>query len=225
MKVIEVDVVKLKNYKLNSKIHTDKQIKQIANSIKKYGFTQPLVIDKNFEVVIGHGRLFGAKRLGYSKVPCVIRDDLTPDEIKALRILDNKLSTQTGYDEDKLLEDIENIDFDFGSLEIQMEDILGDMDLEDVNIVDDYEDEDMNPDVEENKKNSIIKNCESDNIDIDNPTSNEVDNSGDDEDDQSVEDTYKEIRVFIVEAQCETFEEQLAVVNLLRSEGIKVVIK
>lgn len=69
----------LKPYKKNAKKHNKEQVEQIANSIKEFGFTQPVIIDKNNEVVAGHGRILGAKKAGLKKVPTVCLEDLTED--------------------------------------------------------------------------------------------------------------------------------------------------
>ena len=68
------------------------QVEQIANSIKEFGFTQPVIIDKNNEVVAGHGRILGAKKAGLKQVPTVCLEELTEEQIKAYRLVDNKLN-------------------------------------------------------------------------------------------------------------------------------------
>lgn len=82
----------LKPYKKNAKKHSKEQVEQIANSIKEFGFTQPVIVDKNNEVVAGHGRILGAKKAGLKEVPTVCLDDLTEEQIKAYRLVDNKLN-------------------------------------------------------------------------------------------------------------------------------------
>lgn len=78
-------------YEKNAKKHPQKQIEQIANSIKEFGFNQPLVIDNNNVLIIGHGRLAAANLLGLEKVP-TITVDLTEEQAKAYRLADNKLN-------------------------------------------------------------------------------------------------------------------------------------
>lgn len=90
MDITYLSVDKLKPYPQNAKKHPDDQIEYIANSIREFGFKQPIVIDKNNEVIIGHGRLLASKKLGLKEVPCVVADDLTEEQIKALRLADNK---------------------------------------------------------------------------------------------------------------------------------------
>lgn len=74
------------------KEHNKEQVEQIANSIKEFGFTQPVIIDKNNEVVAGHGRILGAKKAGLKQVPTVCLEELTEEQIKAYRLVDNKLN-------------------------------------------------------------------------------------------------------------------------------------
>lgn len=105
-------------YSKNTKKHDDMQINNVAESIKQYGFVQPIVIDKNNVVVIGHCRLLAAKKLKMQEVPCVCVDDLTEEQVKALRIVDNK-SNESPWDFDFLADELADLDlsdfnFDFG---------------------------------------------------------------------------------------------------------------
>lgn len=119
MNIEYIGVNALIPYERNTKIHDEKQIGNIAESIMQYGFVQPLVIDKDNVVVIGHGRLLAAKQLKMKEVPCVCVDDLTEEQVKALRIVDNKTALDTGFDFDVLSDeladlDLSDFDFDFG---------------------------------------------------------------------------------------------------------------
>lgn len=87
----EVEISKLKEYYKNNKIHTEDQISLLVQAIDKFGFTTPLLIDSNNIIIAGHGRKVAADRLGLKKVPCIVIDDLTENEIKALRIADNRI--------------------------------------------------------------------------------------------------------------------------------------
>jgi hypothetical protein len=120
MNIVYKSVNDLIPYEKNTKKHDKKQIKNVATSIDKYGFVQPLVIDKNNVVIIGHCRLLGAKQLKMEQVPCVCADDLTEEEVNALRIVDNK-SNESAWDMDILPDEIADVDlgdfdFDFGNL-------------------------------------------------------------------------------------------------------------
>lgn len=90
MKTIKIQ--NIKPYPKNSKEHPKKQIQQIANSIKEFGFNQPIVIDKDNEVIVGHGRLEAAKLLGLEEVPILKLENLTESQIKAYRLADNRLN-------------------------------------------------------------------------------------------------------------------------------------
>ena len=90
--VVWIDPKKLIPYKTNAKQHPADQVERIANSISEFGWTQPIVVDENNVVVIGHGRLLAAKELGLDNVPVIRRDDLTEEQIKALRIVDNRVA-------------------------------------------------------------------------------------------------------------------------------------
>lgn len=103
IKITYKNIKELKPYKKNAKKHPKQQIEQIANSIKEFGFTQPVIIDSNNCVVAGHGRILGAKKAGLKEVPTVCLEELTEEQIKAYRLVDNKLN-ETGW-EDKLLKE------------------------------------------------------------------------------------------------------------------------
>lgn len=90
--IIYKPIGELKPYKKNAKKHPKEQIEQIANSIKEFGFTQPVLIDRHNNVVAGHGRVLGAKKAGLTEVPTLCLDDLTEEQIKAYRLADNKLN-------------------------------------------------------------------------------------------------------------------------------------
>ena len=118
MDVKNIAVKDLIPYERNTKKHDKTQINNVAESIKQYGFVQPIVIDKDNVVVIGHCRLIAAKQLKMKEVPCVCVEDLTEEQVKALRIVDNK-SNESPWDfdilPDKLAElDLSGFDFDFG---------------------------------------------------------------------------------------------------------------
>ncbi len=118
---VSVDAIKM--YERNAKLHPTKQVDAIAHSIKEFGFKQPLVIDAENVVVIGHGRLMAAKKLGLKEVPCVRADDLSPEQIKALRLADNK-TNESEWDFDLLgdeLGDICDIDMTRFGFEIEPE--------------------------------------------------------------------------------------------------------
>lgn len=100
-------------YDNNVKLHKN-NVDLIANSIKTFGFKQPILIDKDYVVIAGHGRLLASKKLGLSEVPVIIADDLTKTQVKALRLADNKVS-ESPYDDALLqleLEQLSDSDYD-----------------------------------------------------------------------------------------------------------------
>lgn len=118
MQIIQKKLADIVPYANNTKKHDETQIKNVAESIKKYGWVQPLVIDNDGTIVIGHCRALAAEKLGMEEVPCVVVSDLTEDEINALRIVDNK-TNESPWDFDLLSAELPEIDlsdfeFDFG---------------------------------------------------------------------------------------------------------------
>ena len=100
----------------NPRTHSKKQIRQIADSIKKFGFTSPVLIDHAGGIVAGHGRVEAAKLLGLESVPTICLDDLTAAEIRAYVIADNKLAENAGWDRELLaieLQGLIELDIDF----------------------------------------------------------------------------------------------------------------
>ena len=111
MNIQQISINDLKPYPQNAKKHPAEQVEHIANSIREFGFQQPIVVDKDNVVVIGHGRLLAAKKLNMDSVPCVRADDLTDEQIKALRLADNK-TNESEWDFDLLDMELESIDID-----------------------------------------------------------------------------------------------------------------
>ena len=102
-------------YPGNAKKHDKKQIANVAESIRQYGFVQPIVVDRDDVIIIGHCRALAAKKLGMDEVPCVSMDDLTLEQVNALRLVDNK-SNESDWDFDLLAEELSGLDlsaFDF----------------------------------------------------------------------------------------------------------------
>lgn len=115
MKIVYKKLNEIIPYAKNSKKHPEKQVKQIADSIKAFGFRQPLVIDKENNLMVGHGRLLGAKLLKFTEVPCLIADDLSPEQIKAYRLADNKLN-ESEWDMDFVLPELKELSIDLQQL-------------------------------------------------------------------------------------------------------------
>ena len=108
LNIVYRNIKELKPYKKNAKKHPKEQVERIANSIKEFGFTQPVLIDKDNCVVAGHGRILGAKKAGLKQVPTVRLDGLTEEQIKAYRLADNKLN-ESEWDVTLLDEEIQEL--------------------------------------------------------------------------------------------------------------------
>ena len=133
MNIVNLKVEELIPY-INNPRNNNDAVDKVAASIKEFGFKVPIVIDKDNVVVTGHTRLLASKKLGLQEVPCVIADDLSPAQIKAFRIADNKVSEYAQWDEDMLkveLEELEEMNFDLDSVSIDFSDFDMALDLED----------------------------------------------------------------------------------------------
>lgn len=117
---------------VNNARKNDNAVDAVASSIKNYGFKQPIVIDAQGEVVAGHTRLKAAKKLNMEQVPCIIADDLTPAQVKAYRIADNRVGELAEWDMDLLKIELADID-DFTGFEKDIDDILNDNNSSDEN--------------------------------------------------------------------------------------------
>ncbi len=96
-------------YSRNARTHSKKQIKQIADSIRQFGFTNPLLIDKENMILAGHGRLAAAELLGLETLPCVRLEHMTPAQKKAYVLADNKLALNAGWDEELLALELQEL--------------------------------------------------------------------------------------------------------------------
>lgn len=118
MQIIYKNIDHIKPYPNNPR-NNDNAVDAVAASIEEFGFKQPIIIDANNEIIAGHTRLKAAKKLGYEDVPCILADDLTPEQVKAYRLADNKVAELASWNFEILdseLLDIEDIDMDmFGN--------------------------------------------------------------------------------------------------------------
>lgn len=105
--ISQVPVTKLVPYEKNAKKHPKKQVQQVANSIETFGFNQPIVVDQNNVVIVGHGRLEAAKLLGLKTVP-VLKLDITEEQAKAYRLADNKLN-ESDWDMQLVVEELKGL--------------------------------------------------------------------------------------------------------------------
>lgn len=108
MQIIEKSITEITPYEKNPR-KNDEAVEYVANSIKEFGFKVPIVIDKNGVIVAGHTRYKAAQELGLEKLPCVIADDLTEEQVKAFRLSDNKVGELAKWDFDLLNTELKNI--------------------------------------------------------------------------------------------------------------------
>ena len=108
-----VDVEKLVPYVNNARTHTADQINKLRSSIREFGFINPVIIDKDYGVIAGHGRIMAAKEEGIKEVPCVFADHLNEAQKKAYILADNRMALDAGWDEELLRVEIESLE-DYG---------------------------------------------------------------------------------------------------------------
>ena len=129
MQLISVD--KLVPYVNNARTHSPEQILKLRSSLREFGFVNPIIIDKDFNVIAGHGRLMAAKEEGITEVPCVFADFLTEAQKKAYILADNRMALDAGWDEELLkieIEELQNLGYDLeytGFDEKELADLFG----------------------------------------------------------------------------------------------------
>lgn len=110
-----VAIQKLVPYINNARTHSPEQIKKLRSSLREFGFINPVIIDRDYGVIAGHGRILAAKEEGIKEVPCVFADHLTEAQKKAYIIADNRMAMDAGWDEELLrveIEALQGMDFD-----------------------------------------------------------------------------------------------------------------
>ena len=112
-----VDINKLVPYANNARTHNKEQILKLRSSLREFGFVNPVIIDREYNVLAGHGRIMAAKEEGIAEVPCVYADHLTEAQKKAYILADNRMALDAGWDEELLaveMEELQNLGFDLG---------------------------------------------------------------------------------------------------------------
>ena len=112
-----VSISKLVPYVNNARTHSPEQIMKLRSSLREFGFINPVIIDKDFGIIAGHGRVMAAKEEGIDEVPCVFVDYLTEAQKKAYILADNRMAMDAGWDEELLrieIEALQGMDFDIG---------------------------------------------------------------------------------------------------------------
>ena len=113
MKLVSID--RLVPYVNNARTHSPEQLTKLRSSLREFGFINPVIIDRDFNVIAGHGRIAAAKEEGITEVPCVFVDYLTEAQKKAYILADNRMSLDAGWDEELLrieIESLQGADFD-----------------------------------------------------------------------------------------------------------------
>lgn len=110
MQLVPID--KLIPYVNNARTHSPEQLNKLRSSLREFGFINPIIIDRDFNVIAGHGRILAAKAENISEVPCVFVDYLTPAQKKAYIIADNRMTLDAGWDEEMLKVEIEALQAD-----------------------------------------------------------------------------------------------------------------
>lgn len=116
----------LRPYRNNARTHTESQVRQIARSIREFGWTNPILIDAEGTILAGHGRVMAARELGIHTVPCLRLDHLTDEQRRAYVLADNQLASKAGWDEELLrleLMDLRDVGFDLDTIGFDTADI------------------------------------------------------------------------------------------------------
>lgn len=131
MEVRNLNINEIKPYENNPR-NNDNAVEAVANSIKEFGWQQPIVVDKDMVIIVGHTRYYAAKKLGYDTVPVVVASNLSDEQVRAYRLADNKTGELADWDFDLLDDELESI------LNIDMEDYGFDLDdvEEDIDVTD-----------------------------------------------------------------------------------------
>lgn len=124
MEIREVSIKDIHPYEKNPRIN-DNAVEAVANSIREFGFKQPIVVDGNMEIIAGHTRWKAAKKLKMKTVPVLVADDLTEEQVRAYRIADNSTGELATWDYDALVSELQGITtIDMGSFGIETEQYL-----------------------------------------------------------------------------------------------------
>ena len=135
-----VDINKLVPYINNARTHSPEQIQKIRSSLREFGFVNPVIIDRDFNVLAGHGRIEAAKQEGMTEVPCVFAEDMTEAQKKAYILADNRMALDAGWDEEMLrieMEALEDLGYNIEYTGFDEEELKALFSIEDENEVED----------------------------------------------------------------------------------------
>jgi ParB-like chromosome segregation protein Spo0J len=215
-KIEMVPVSKLTPYARNSRTHSTGQIEKIAQSIRTFGFLNPILVANTGEVVAGHGRLRAAIKLNMEKVPCIKIEHLTREQWSTYVIADNRLTDLSGWDEEILgleLKDLKALGVDLGLTFLS--------EIEIIQLVDLKETEVLTPTPGDAEKAGLDKKkkVESPSVDATHAT------NGHGSDTAAPDPGPGDSQSFSVMAYCESYSQQLDAMNAMRALGIKCAAK
>lgn len=127
-----LSILDIEPYWRNPRRITDEAVNAIAESIRRYGYLQPIVVDENYVIIIGHTRYAAMKRLGYTELKVAVERNLAPKQVKQLRTIDNRVGEFSTWDFEKLVEEIDSLSPD--ALRAFFPEIVGDETLEQVSL-------------------------------------------------------------------------------------------
>lgn len=156
-KTVNIDL--LIPYARNSRTHSEEQIAKIAESIKEFGFLNPVIVGKDNDIIAGHGRVMAAKKAGLKELPIIEANHLTDVQRRAYVIADNRLALDSGWNNELLrleISEIANLNFDV--------DLLGFNEKEFSVLFDDFKDVAIDDEIEHENKKKIFIECEYDDL-------------------------------------------------------------
>lgn len=140
MNIVELALSDIKPYENNPRNH-DKNIEELSESIRTFGFKNPILINSDNVIIAGHGRYAAAKKLGLKEVPCIYADDLNEEDCNLFRIVENEASAKANWDIDKLIEEINDCDDVFTGFKYKGLEALGEKLVEEAKAINESLDE------------------------------------------------------------------------------------
>ncbi len=119
MQIVDKRLDEIRPYEKNPR-RNDDAVDYVANSIREFGWKQPIVIDKNGVIIVGHTRYKAAQQLGLDRVPCLVAEDLSPEQVKAYRLADNKVGEIAEWDFKALEEELDSLEMDMTAFSFVM---------------------------------------------------------------------------------------------------------
>lgn len=151
MEITKIKLADLKPYEKNAKKHPERQIEQIKESIKNYGNNDPIAVDEDYVIIEGHGRYEALKELGYEYAECIVLKNLTEKQKKSYRLIHNKLTMNSEFDIDLLIDELAEIGDDLSFYDLA--------DLSDDEVYDDGEIQDLKEPAEKQEKEIVCPHC------------------------------------------------------------------